>query len=509
MSTATTSDTHPEEADHNAETERKRIMPILGGLMLAMSLASLDQSIVNTALPSMASDLGGLAHLSWVVTAFMLSSTVATPIFGKLSDMYGRKPLLLSAICLFLMMSILCGVAQSMGQLILFRLLQGIGAGGIMTLCQTAISDTVTPRQRVKYQGLFTATFAMSAVSGPILGGVLTTWLSWRWVFYINIPLAFCAIFLLWRSLPSLQNRRQHKIDFAGAFTMMCAASSSLLLFSLAGSLFEWDSLPAALLAGFALVSVIVFILIERKAVEPIMTLSLFSIRNFVIGSVTTGCMGFAMMSAMVFLPLYFQLVLGLNPAESGAMLLPQVIAMMLTSVFGGHISSKINRPKIFMMGGIALEAVGLSMIATLAYFQVEAHWFLCALAILGLGMGVAMPHATVIVQNAAPKGTMGEATATMAFIRSLGGVLGVAVSGGVMKSTLYDGISHISPDIDIQTIIDTGMDAVVNLPASIRPEIELAYSQAITVSFEIGGAVMLFAFCLSMLIKHQKLSDG
>ncbi|MGO2509799.1 MAG: MDR family MFS transporter [Vibrio hibernica] len=484
----------------------KALRPIFAGLMLAMSLGSLDQSIVNTALPAMASDLGGLAHLSWVVTAFMLSSTVATPIFGKLSDMYGRRGLLLLAITLFMMMSILCGIAQSMTQLIIFRLIQGIGAGGVMTLCQTTISDVVTPKERIRYQGLFTGTFAMSAVAGPILGGVLTTALSWRWIFYINVPIALIAIFILWNSLPKLKARKKHVIDVFGAVTMACGASSILLLFSLGGTEFPWQSYTAGVISTIALISIALFIYVENRAAEPIVTLSLFRIRNFTIGSVTTGCMGFAMMSAMVFLPLYFQLVLGLSAAQSGSMLLAQIIAMLFTSVFGGQISSKLNRPKLFMISGIALEALGLSIFAVLAYLQKDTYWFLIGLAVLGLGMGIAMPHATVIVQNAAPKNALGEATSSMAFIRSLGGALGVAVSGGVMTTKLHDGLSEISPNIDVQRIINGGMDAVAELPAGLRPSIEFAFSHAITASFVIGGSVMLLAFFLSLSLENRRL---
>jgi EmrB/QacA subfamily drug resistance transporter len=494
--------------DGTEKVSPKELRPIFAGLMLAMSLGSLDQSIVNTALPAMASDLGGLAHLSWVVTAFMLSSTVATPIFGKLSDMYGRRGLLLLAITLFMMMSILCGVAQSMTQLIIFRLVQGIGAGGVMTLCQTTISDVVTPKERIRYQGLFTGTFAMSAVAGPILGGALTTALSWRWIFYINVPIALIAIFILWNSLPTLKARKKHVIDVWGALTMVCGATSILLLFSLGGTLFPWQSYTAGLIAATALISIVLFIYVESRAAEPIVTLSLFRIRNFTIGSVTTGCMGFAMMSAMVFLPLYFQLVLGLSAAQSGSMLLAQIIAMLLTSVFGGQISSKLNRPKLFMIAGIALEALGLSIFAVLAYLQKDTYWFLIGLAILGLGMGIAMPHATVIVQNAAPKNALGEATSSMAFIRSLGGALGVAVSGGVMTTKLHDGLSEISPDIDVQGIINGGMDAVAGLPAGLRPSIELAFSHAITASFVIGGSVMLLAFLLSLSLENKHLRN-
>ncbi len=474
---------------------------ILAGLMLSMILASLDQSIVNTALPRMASDLGGLAHLSWVVTAFMLSSTIATPMFGKLSDMFGRRNFLVLAICLFIGASALCGVAQSMGQLVFFRLVQGIGAGGLMTLTQTIISDVVGPRERVRYQGLFTAAFALSAVAGPILGGGLTTALSWRWVFYVNLPVGLVALALILRALKPSGRRVAHQIDYAGAVLLAAAAALALLLFSWGGSLFAWRSWQAASVIATVIVLVGLFIWRERHAAEPVLSLALFRIQSFTVGTVTMGCMGFAMMSAMVFLPLYFQLVLGLNPAEAGFMLLPQILMMLASSVIGGKISADLGRPKLFMAGGIALEAGGLASLALLASAGAGIPWFWGALAILGLGMGVAMPNATAIVQNAVPQAEMGVATASMSFIRSMGGALGVAVSGGVMTARLGADLARHT-EIDVQAVINGGMGTIAALPDTFRPVIISAFGDAITASFEIGGGVMAFAFILALTLR-------
>lgn len=475
---------------------------LFAGLILAMILAALDQSIVNTALPQMASDLGGLTHLSWVVTAFMLASTSATPIFGKLSDMFGRRGFLIGSILLFLVTSMLCGLARSMPQLILFRLLQGIGAGGIMTLTQTVIGDVITPRERVRYQGLFSGAFAFSSLVGPLLGGMLTTALSWRWVFYINLPIGLLALLLLWRALPSPPTRRLHRIDFAGAALLVTGAAALLLLFSLGGSLFAWGSEISLGLGGLAILSVGTFLAVETRAAEPIISLSLFRIGPFATGILTMSCMGFAMMSAMVFLPLYFQLVLGLNPAWAGAMMLPQIFANVLTSIFGGRLSAKLGRPKIFMVAGIAFEATGLATLALLATLGAPVPAFWIALAIMGLGMGIAMPNATAIVQNSVSRDRVGTATATMSFLRSLGGALGVAVSGGVVASGLASGLSALSVDINVSSIISGGMDAVATLPPALRPEIEDAFRQAITGSFEIGAVVMTCAVFVALTLR-------
>ncbi|MEY4412886.1 MAG: hypothetical protein RIQ53_179 [Pseudomonadota bacterium] len=474
---------------------------ILAGLMLSMVLASLDQSIVNTALPRMASELGGLSHLSWVVTAFMLTSTIGTPIVGKLSDLYGRRRLLLAAIALFVAASALCGLAQSMGQLIGFRALQGIGAGGIMTLVQTVISDVVGARERVRYQGIFTGAFALSAVAGPLLGGGLTTALSWRWVFYVNLPLGLLALWLVWRALPRSGPVARHRIDVAGALLLSAAASLALLLCSFGGSAFGWWSWTA--LGGVAAVAVLMalFIAQERRASEPLLSLALFRIRSFTVGSVTMGCMGFAMMSAMVFLPLYFQLVLGLDPAQAGYMMLPQIATMLLSSILGGKLSADSGRPKVFMATGIALEAASLSALAVLAHQGAAIPWFLAALALLGLGMGIAMPNATAIVQNAVPQAEMGVATASMSFIRSLGGALGVAVSGGVMASRLAEDMAR-HPQLDAQAILSGGMDAIQGLPAALLPVVHDAFRDAITASFEIGGGVMAVALLVALTLR-------
>ncbi|WP_349295071.1 MDR family MFS transporter (plasmid) [Thioclava sp. 'Guangxiensis'] len=476
---------------------------LFAGLILSMILAALDQSIVNTALPRMAGDLGGLAHLSWVVTAFMLASTSATPIFGKLSDMFGRRAFLIGAISLFLVMSMLCGLAQSMPQLIAFRFLQGVGAGGIMTLTQTVISDVVTPRERVRYQGFFSAAFAFSSLAGPLLGGGLTTALSWRWVFYINLPIGLLALALLWRALPPPPPRKPHRIDYEGAALLVTGASSLLLLFSLGGSLFAWGSVASFALGGLGLLAIALFLWVETRAREPVITLPLFRIGAFSTGVLTMACMGFAMMSAMVFLPLYFQLVLGLNPAQAGAMMLPQILAMVLTSIFGGRLSARLGRPKVFMVTGIGLEALGLGTLAVLATYAAPVPAFWGALAMLGFGMGIAMPNATAIVQNAVPKASIGSATATMSFLRSLGGASGVAVSGGVMAQGLSQGLRHLGGDVDIGAIVNGGMEAVAQLPAAMRPEIEAAFRHAITGSFEIGGAVMSVAFILALTLRN------
>lgn len=485
---------------------KRQLWLIFTGLMLSMVLSSLDQSIVNTALPQMASDLGGLAHLSWVVTAFMLSSTIANPIYGKLGDMYGRRRLLTASILIFLIASMLCGLAQTMPQLIAFRALQGFGAGGLMTLSQTVISDVVGPRERGRYQGLFTSVFALCSVSGPLIGGGLTTALSWRWVFYVNLPLGALALTLILIGLRPGGQAKRHDIDFLGAVWMACAATSTLLLFTWAGSLFPWISTWALGLAAVSLVFWTLFIGQERRAAEPMIHLGLFRIRSFTIGVTTTSVMGFAMMGTMVFVPLYFQLVLGFNPAAAGLLLLPQISMMVISSILGGQLSSRLGRPKPFMIAGIALEALGLSGLAVVAFSGAPLPYFLVSLAILGMGMGIAMPNAVVIVQNAVPRHSLGMATGTMAFIRSLGGATGVAVSAGVMSMHLATTLSALDSRINVQDVIEGGLNVIRTLAPALQGEVIDSFRLAIAYSFMVSGIMMALAALLATTLRGTEM---
>ena len=476
---------------------------VFAALMLAMTLGALDQSIVNTALPRMASDLGGLAHISWVVTAFMLTSTIVTPIYGKLSDMYGRRRLFVVSISLFLLASVLCGAAQTMTQLILFRALQGLGAGGLMTLAQTVIGDLVEPRERGRYQGLFTGAFAVSSVAGPLIGGGLTSALSWRWVFFVNLPVGALALGLILIGLRRAPPAVHHRIDYAGALLLAGAATCMLLLLGWGGSVLAWTSLPARALGLGSLVLLVLFVRQERHVAEPIMTLELFRIRSFATGVFASGTMAFAMLGTLVFLPLYFQLVLGLGPAQTGLMMLPQIGTMLLSSVIGGQLVSRFGWVKPFLVLGVGLEAVALGSLALLAFTGTGIMTFLIALGMLGLGMGIAMPNATVIVQNAVDRSALGVATATMAFVRSLGGALGVAVSGGVMAIHLGSSLAALGAHIDAHALIEGGMSSIAALPPAVHLAVIDAYREAIAFSFLVGGCVMTAAFVLTTTLKN------
>lgn len=465
-----------------------------------MVMASLDQSIVSTALPTMVSDLGGLTHMTWVVTAFMLTSTVSAPLYGKFSDMYGRRALFAISIVTFLVTSLLCGIAHSMFQLIVFRGLQGLGAGGLITLSQTIIGGIVSARDRGRYQGLFTGAFAVSSVAGPLLGGLITTHFSWRWVFLINLPVGIAALALVLTALPKLGSSQHHRIDFAGAALLTLGTSAFLLLFNAGGASLHPTSVASLLLAAIGIGAFCVLIFVEKRAHEPIIELSLFKIAPFTVCVFASGIMSFAMMGSLVFLPLYFQLVMGMSPAQAGLMMLPQVVAMLLSSVIGGQISSRTRRFTLLLSIGVFLEAMGLALIALIGHVGGEVPHFLMAIFVLGMGMGIGMPNATVVVQNSVPAGSLGIATATMSFVRSLGGSVGVALSGGVMAWTLKGQLASLvglPANFDVQDLLEHGVAAIRGLAPDLRSELVGAYQHAIGASLITGAILMSCAFLL------------
>lgn len=492
----------------SAYSPTTRILVFIG-LIMTMIMGALDQSIVSTALPTIVSDLGGLAHMSWVVTAFMLTSTIATPMYGKLSDMFGRRPLLAFSIGAFLFASLLCGIAQNMWQLILFRGLQGVGAGGLMTLSQTVIGDMVTPQQRGRYQGLFTGAFAVSSVTGPFLGGVLTSALSWRWVFLVNLPIGLLAFALIMFSLPAGRSEAKPQIDYLGAGLLSIATAGFLLLFNSVGTSLAWTSPLTFLLFGLSLAVFYLFIRQEKQAPEPLINLGLLRIANFSVCVAATGIMSFAMMGSLVFLPLYYQLVLGQTPATSGLMMLPQVGTMLVSSILGGIVSSKTQRYELLLAIGVGIEFSALSLIAYCAHHGAPPLFFLISLGCLGVGMGIGMPNATVIIQNSVPSNALGIATAMMSFIRSLGGSLGVALSGGVMALTLQHQLQAMADKIDISAFLEKGMVALQALSPAMHVQVTEAYKGAISASLSVSSSFMFLAFLMVVGLMIRKVRSS
>ena len=473
-----------------------------------MLLAALDSSIVNTALPRMAASLGGLSHLSWVVTGFMLSSTITAPLYGKFSDIYGRRIGFEVSIGGFLLGSVLCGVAQNMNQLIIFRALQGLGAGGLFVLAQAMIGDVVTPRERPRYQGLFTGVFGLASVLGPLLGGIITQTLSWRWIFYVNLPIGAAALVMIWAGLRSLgaaaPKAPAKPVDYLGALLLAGVTTTLLLLLAWGGVQFAWVSASTLALGLLTLLLFGLFLACEQRAADPLVRLGLF--RNPVIsrGCAVGGMVLFSMLGALVFMPLYFQLVFGMSPAESGAMILPQVACMLFSSVLGGQIVAKIGRYRPFLLAGLGLETLCLVGLAFFAYFSAPPSWFLVLMGLFGLGMGMGMPNLINAIQNAVPHGELGAATGVLVFTRSLGGAVGVAASGAIMALNL----AHSHAGAAIGLLHAHGIHALTHLSIAQHMAIAGAYRGALTGSFTLCGAVMVVAFVLVLGLPDSRLRN-
>jgi EmrB/QacA subfamily drug resistance transporter len=481
---------------------KRELYLVFAGLMLALTLASLDQNIVSTALPRIVSDLGGLMHLSWVVTAFMVASTATTPLYGKLSDIYGRKRLFYVAISVFLVGSVLCGLSQTMLQLILFRGLQGLGAGGLMTLAQTTIGDIIPPRERGRYQGLFGGVFAACSVAGPLLGGIITDALSWRWIFYVNLPVGAAALALIAIGLKHPNARAQHRIDYPGAALLSSATVALLLFLSWGGTQFPWSS-PAML--GLAAAAVLLFgwtIFQEHRASEPILPPRLFHLRGFVIPVVVIGLQAMALFGSLVYLPLFFQLVMGASPSHAGLLMAPLMAGVILTSVTGGRLISRTGRYKIFPVIGLLMASGSFLAIGLCAEKAIGVVPLVIALVMLGCGFGFVMPTMTTALQNVVSREDLGTATSVSAFLRSLGGALGVAISGAVVTARLH---MLLPPSVHLESMTTLPAAQPRIAPAAHHLVTE-AYRHAIATTFFTGAALAALAFIITLGLPEQPL---
>ena len=487
---------------------RRELYLVFAGLMLALTLASLDQNIVSTALPRIVSDLGGLAHLSWVVTAFMVTSTVSTPLYGKLSDMYGRKPLFFVAITIFLIGSVVCGMAETMFQLIIFRALQGLGAGGLITLAQTTVGDLIAPRDRGKYQGLFGAVFATCSVAGPLLGGLITDALSWRWIFYVNLPVGAAALVLIAIGLRTHCRNVRHRIDYTGAAFMSSGTVALLLLLSWGGSVYPWTSPMILTLAVVAAIFYTLLVWQEGRANEPILPLHLFRNPVFVVAVSVIGLNAMALFGSLVFLPLFFQLVLGASASKAGLMMAPMMGGVIVASVTGGRLVSRFGRYKIFPVIGLVVATGSFLLLAYAATYRSSTMLVESALVGLGAGLGLVMPNLTVAIQNAVDRRDLGVATSVSGFIRSLGGALGVAVAGTVVAMRLRHFLhgTAADPDATAGNILQLGVQQISSLPEEQRDLLQLAYRHAVAMTFLTGAAVAALAFTVVLFLPERPL---
>jgi EmrB/QacA subfamily drug resistance transporter len=481
---------------------------VFAGLMLALTLASLDQNIVSTALPRIVSDLGGLAHLSWVVTAFMVTSTISTPLYGKLSDIYGRKRLYYVSILIFLLGSILCGLAATMFQLILFRALQGLGAGGLITLAQTTVGDLIVPRERGKYQGLFGAVFASCSVAGPLLGGFITDALNWRWIFYVNLPVGAAALALIAVGLNQPSRQVNHRIDYTGAGLLTAATVSLLLLLSWGGSMFPWLSAVILGLGAAAALFYGLLILQEHHAPEPILPIRLFRNPVFFVSVTVIGLNAMALFGSLVFLPLFFQLVLGASPTHAGLMLAPMMGGVIVASVTGGRLISATGRYKIFPVLGLATSTAAFLTLAWSALHDAPLWTVETALVFLGAGLGLVMPNLTVAIQNAVDRSEMGSATSLSGFIRSLGGALGVAIAGTVVAVRLRHFLpaAWVAAEGGTRSILELGVQQINQLAPAQRLTLMEAYRHSIATTFLTGAAIAALAFTIALFLPERPL---
>ncbi|NEB89908.1 MFS transporter [Streptomyces anulatus] len=488
----------------------RNVLVAIGALLLGMLLAALDQTIVSTALPTIVSELGGLDHLSWVVTAYLLAATAATPLWGKLGDQYGRKRLFQTAIVIFLIGSALCGVAQNMPQLIGFRALQGLGGGGLMVLSMAIVGDLVTPRERGKYQGLFGAVFGVTSVLGPLLGGFFTEHLSWRWVFYINLPIGVVALVVIAAVLHIPVRREKHTIDYLGTFLIASVATALVLVASLGGTTWAWSSPQIIGLAVLAVVLLVVFIAVERRAVEPVLPLKLFRIRTFSLVAVISFVIGFAMFGAMTYLPTFLQVVHDITPTMSGVHMLPMVIGLLITSTGSGQIVSRTGRWKVFPILGTAITAVGLLLLHQLD--ENSSTWLMSAFFfVFGAGLGLVMQVLVLVAQNSVSYQDLGVATSGVTFFRSIGSAFGVAIFGTIFANRLTGQLTDALAGQSLPTGVDAGRlaadpRAIGQLPADLRPSVLGAYSTSITDVFLYAVPVVLLAFVLAWFLREDRL---
>jgi EmrB/QacA subfamily drug resistance transporter len=486
-----------------------KVLVVFSGLLLVMLLAALDSTIVATALPTIVGEMGGLAHLSWVVTAYLLAETVVTPLYGKLGDIYGRKGVLQTAIVLFLLGSALCGMSRSMTQLILFRAVQGLGGGGLIVTTQAVVGDIVAPRDRGRYQGIFGAVFGAASIIGPLVGGYFTTHLTWRWIFYINLPVGIIALVVLAATLPARANRVRHSIDYTGAALLAIALSSIILVTDLGGTEYPWSSPMMLGLIGAAVVSLLLFLLVESRVDEPILPLRLFLNRAVWVTSGVGLIVGFALFGSVTYLPLFLQVVKGVSPTASGLEMLPLMGGSLVTSIISGQLISRTGRYKAFPIAGTACTTLGLYLLSRMS---TETSTIVASLImlVLGLGLGLVMQVLVIAVQNAVNYRDLGVATSGATLFRLIGGSIGTAVLGAIFASRLTANLSLTLPPGTEGSSIGTGINQqmLADLPEAVRVIYAHAFTASLSTVFLFATTVALLGFLLTWLLPERPLRE-
>jgi EmrB/QacA subfamily drug resistance transporter len=486
------------ESTTSGEPDKREIRAVMLGLMIVLGLGAIDQSIVATALPRIVSDLGGVTHLSWVVSAYVLASTTTMPLYGKLSDQYGRKPMIYIAILVFLLGSALSGAAQTLVQLIIFRAIQGLGAGGLLPLAQIIIGDLMPPAQRGRNQGSIVAVFAVCSVIGPVLGGVITDLLSWHWIFYVNLPIGAIAFVMIGRALKRPHQARSRRIDYLGALLLTACTTSFLLVLTLGGSEWSWGSPQIACLSVAAVVLLILFVLHVRREPEPVLPLDLFGNRVFVVACIVLALTFMGMLGASLFFPLFFQLVMGVTPAHSGFLTGPLMVGIVISSMVNGRVLlQRSGRYKPAQMCGLALATLSFGLLSWAAATSQGFAVIEPSVLALGLGLGLVMPNMTIAVQNALPFSHRGIGTATLAFFRSLGGLIGVTGAGAILARQVSGmGSGNLSP------LAEGGLSQLGTSLAAIA-----VYRHAIAMTFAAGTLIVGLALIVLLFLPELPLS--
>jgi len=492
-------------ADLTSRASHNNVLVVFGGLLLVMLLAALDSTIVATALPTIVGEFGGLAHISWVVTAYLLAQTIVTPIYGKLGDLYGRKRVLQFAIVLFLIGSALCGLSQSMSHLIIFRAVQGFGGGGLMVTTQAIVADVVPPRSRGRYQGIFGAAFGFASIAGPLVGGYFTTHWTWRWIFYINLPVGIVALVVLAATLPAQSSYARHAVDYAGAALLALTLASMVLVTDLGGTVYEWSSPMMIGLIVVAVGSMVTFVLVERRASEPVLPLQLFRTRDVWVTSLIGLIVGFALIGSVTYLPVFLQIVKGLSPTESGLRMVPLMAGTLVTSILAGQLVSRTGKYKLFPIVGTTIVTISLLLIS-----RMTAETSLLAaslyMLLLGLGLGFVMQVLIIAVQNAVDYRDLGVATSNAILFRFIGGSLGTALLGAVLATQLHANVERLMPGTATLDLISP------QALAGFSPSLRGAYTEAFVVSlstvFLVAAAISFFGLVVALLLPERPLRE-
>ncbi|GHH23832.1 MDR family MFS transporter [Streptomyces rubradiris] len=499
-------------ADRVIAGKRPRsVRVVLLALMIAMMLAMLDNMIVGTAMPTIVGDLGGLEHLSWVVTSYTLATAASTPVWGKVGDMYGRKGAFLGSIVIFLIGSALSGMAQDMGQLIGYRAVQGLGAGGLMVGVMAIIGDLVPPRERGKYQGMMAGVMALAMIGGPLVGGTITDNWGWRWAFYINLPLGAIALVLVTVVLQLPKKRSKAGIDYLGVVLLTVGITAIVLVTTWGGTEYAWTSARIMELTGIGVAALIGFVFWQTKAAEPVVPLHIFKSRNFTLMAVIGFITGFVMFGATLFLPLYQQAVQGASATNSGLLLLPMLGAMLLTSMVAGRITTNSGRYKVFPIVGGALMIVGLYLMSTM---DTGTTRFVSGvyMAVVGAGMGCLMQITMLVAQNSVQMKDMGVASSSATLFRTLGSSFGVAIMGALFNHRVQDVMAERAGAIGAQITAKSAQldaDSLDKLPAAAREAYQHAVSSGTHSAFLLGAVVGVPVLIAALFVKEVPLKGG